>query len=658
MSRPAYLAELNAEQYAAVTTTAQNCLVLAGAGSGKTKTIVARAAYLIAQGIPAQNILILTFTRRAASEIVARVQQALGDQAKGLRASTFHTFCLYLLRRAPKTFGLNQFSIIDRDDQLLLFRLLRGKDSQGHLPKAKALCDLYSFARNTQRKLSDALALQLPEAVAFKDEIAEIMRQYQARKQARQYLDYDDLLAIVAGQFQHSAQVVNWFKQQCSALLIDEMQDTNPLQWALLQPLIGQIELFCVGDDAQSIYAFRGADFENIHQFAERVPNAQVLQLARNYRSTQEILDFSNWLLASSPIAYNKQLQAARGAGQAPQLHIFAHETAEANWLADDLKQRHHAGAAWSEHLVLLRSSYSARHVERALIAADIPYLFTGGVKLLESAHVKDLLSMLRVVVNPLDDLGWMRFLTLWNGVGDVGAAKLSAELMAMPDWDARCARLERHGKVSDLALLIFKQLDVLREQAEACIGLAFEALKDQLAENYQNQQWSRREQDFALVKQLAQKHLDLAEFLEAYVLEPISIADVQAQNNNDVVHLMTIHAAKGAEKPVCYVPHVAPNYYPHARAQGDFDQIEEERRVLYVALTRAQNELILTRHNFQTWSMPTVDTQGRTLASYFLNDVPTDLLDTRIHTEVEQTYATSASVSRQRVWTFDLDLD
>ena len=231
------------------------------------------------------------------------------------------------------------------------------------------------------------------------------MRQYQARKQARQYLDYDDLLAIVAAQLQQSPSLVQWLKSFCQTMLIDEMQDTNPLQWSLLQPLIGHIDLFCVGDDAQSIYAFRGADFENIHQFAVRLPDAQVLKLARNYRSTQEILDLSNWLLASSAIDYDKTLIAARGAGQKPQLHIFPHEFLEANWIADDLKARHRAGAAWSEHLLLLRSSYSARHVERALISAEIPYQFTGGVKLLESAHVKDLLSMLRVVVNPLDDL-------------------------------------------------------------------------------------------------------------------------------------------------------------------------------------------------------------------------------------------------------------
>ncbi len=652
-----FLHELNTEQYAAVTTSAANCLVLAGAGSGKTKTIVARAAYLIANGTPANQIQILTFTRRAASEIVARVEQALGAQAKGLRASTFHTFCVYLLRRAPNAFGLQHFSIIDRDDQMLMFRLLRGKDHHGHLPKARQLCDLYSFARNTQHKLSDALQQQLPDFLVFKDEIADIMRQYQQRKQARQYLDYDDLLAIVAVQLQNSPALLGWLKSFCTVMLIDEMQDTNPLQWTLLQPLIGHINLFCVGDDAQSIYAFRGADFENIHQFAQRVPHAQVLKLAKNYRSTQEILDLSNWLLAQSPIDYNKQLQAARGTGQQPQLHIFPHEMAEANWIAEDLQRRYRAGAAWNEHLVLLRSAYAARHLERALIASDIPYQFTGGVKLLESAHVKDLLSMLRVVVNPLDDLAWMRFLTLWNGVGDVGASKLSTELMTLADWDARCVRLERHGKVADIALLIFKQLDVLRNQAQACIGLAFDALKTQLAQNYQNQQWSRREQDFELVKQLAQKHADLAEFLEAYVLDPISIADVQAQDNSDVVNLMTIHAAKGAEKPVCYVPHVAPNMYPHARAQGDFAQIEEERRVLYVALTRAQNELIITRPNYQTWTLPSVDAEGRTLASYFFNDLPVQLVQNHVHAESMPSAAPRAP-SAKKVWTFDLDLD
>ena len=632
--------ELNPQQKRAATATAQNCLVLAGAGCGKTKTIVARAAYLIDQGLPAQQVQILTFTRRAASEIVTRVEQHMGAQAKGLRASTFHTFCMYLLRRNPKAFGLTQFSIIDRDDQLLMFRLLRGKDKGNVLPKAAELCDLYSYARNTQTKLSDALVEQLPQAIEYKTQIAELMKAYEQRKQERNFLDYDDILAIVAVHLQSSPELVNWVTGFCSALLVDEMQDTNPLQWALLQPLIGKVKLFCVGDDAQSIYGFRGADFENIHHFKERVPDAEVLTLEVNYRSTQGILDLSNWLLGQSPIEYGKHLQAYRGQGLKPQLHILSNEFEEANWIVQDLNQRHLQGAAWAEHMVLLRSGFSGRYLEGALIAANIPYRFIGGVKLLESAHVKDVLSLLRVSVNPQDDLAWMRFLTLWDGVGDVGASKLAQELIQLPDIEARCQRLERHGKVPQQAILILMQLDVLQQHVEACIGLALDALNEQLENNYKTKDWTRRVKDFDLVKQLARKHSSLGEFLEEYVLDPISVSEIDKTPDQDLVTLITIHSAKGAEQKVCYVPHVSPTQYPHARAQGDFDDVEEERRVLYVALTRAENELILTKQNLNLWSHDQYDELGRKIESYFLNDLPQDLVDVQIHRDIPRAYA------------------
>ncbi len=651
--------ELNPQQKQAATTTAQNCLVLAGAGCGKTKTIVARSAYLIDQGLPAQQIQILTFTRRAASEIVTRVEQHMGVQAKGLRASTFHTFCMYLLRRNPRAFGLTQFSIIDRDDQLLMFRLLRGKDKGNVLPKAAELCDLYSYARNTKTKLSDALLEQLPQAVEYKAQIAELMQAYEQRKQERNFLDYDDILSIVAVHLQNSAELVQWVTGFCSALLVDEMQDTNPLQWALLQPLVGKVKLFCVGDDAQSIYGFRGADFENIHHFKERVPDAQVLTLEMNYRSTQGILDLSNWLLAQSPIEYGKHLQAYRGKGLKPQLHILSNEFEEANWIIQDLNRRHMQGAAWAEHMVLLRSGFSGRYLEGALIAANIPYRFIGGVKLLESAHVKDVLSLLRVSVNPQDDLAWMRFLTLWDGVGDVGASKLAQELILLPDIEARCQRLERHGKVPQQAILILMQLDVLQQHVEACIGLALDALNEQLENNYKTKDWTRRVKDFDLVKQLARKHSSLGEFLEEYVLDPISVSEIDKTPDQDLVTLITIHSAKGAEQKVCYVPHVSPTQYPHARAQGDFDDVEEERRVLYVALTRAENELILTKQNLNLWAHDQYDELGRKIESYFLNDLPQHLVDTQIHRDIPRAYG-QASRSRSAAINlgFGIDLD
>ena len=662
MSLASLIDELNPQQKQAATTESQHSLVLAGAGCGKTKTIVARAAYLIDQGIPANQIQILTFTRRSASEIVARVELALGEQAKGLRASTFHTFCMYLLRRVPKAFGLEQFSIIDRDDQLMMFRLIRGKDDKknpNQLPKPQELCDLYSFARNTRQKLSDALEKQHPEHLAFKDQIAEIMKEYETRKRARSFLDYDDILAIVASALDQSDGLADYVASLCKHMLVDEMQDTNPLQWALLEPLKDKVSLFCVGDDAQSIYGFRGADFENIHHFKDRVPNAQVFKLEQNYRSTQEILDLSNWLLDQSEIQYNKRLDAHRGEGVKPRMHIFPNEFDEAKWIAIDIKERHYLqGRRWSDHMVLVRSSFAARHIEAACIAANVPYRFIGGMKLLETAHVKDLLSLLRVIANPLDDIAWMRFLTLWNGVGDVGASRLAQQLLLEPEFDLIFDKLEKFGRIPAETLLIMKQMTVLKQEVQACVSLGIQAIEAQLAENYKKD-WNRRQGDFELVKQLASKHTQLSEFLEEYVLDPVSISEIERQSDSDVVTLITIHSAKGTEQKVCYVVNVTPGQYPHARAQGDFNDVEEERRVLYVALTRAQNELILTKQNLSLWARDVIDEQGRKVESYFLNDLTRNLCSMETHHKPRQQTVKSALIERQSInLDFGINLD
>ena len=662
MSLASLIDELNPQQKQAATTESQHSLVLAGAGCGKTKTIVARAAYLIDQGIPANQIQILTFTRRSASEIVARVELALGEQAKGLRASTFHTFCMYLLRRVPKAFGLEQFSIIDRDDQLMMFRLIRGKDDKknpNQLPKPQELCDLYSFARNTRQKLSDALEKQHPEHLAFKDQIAEIMKEYETRKRARSFLDYDDILAIVASALDQSDGLADYVASLCKHMLVDEMQDTNPLQWALLEPLKDKVSLFCVGDDAQSIYGFRGADFENIHHFKDRVPNAQVFKLEQNYRSTQEILDLSNWLLDQSEIQYNKRLDAHRGEGVKPRMHIFPNEFDEAKWIAIDIKERHYLqGSKWSDHMVLVRSSFAARHIEAACIAANVPYRFIGGMKLLETAHVKDLLSLLRVIANPLDDIAWMRFLTLWNGVGDVGASRLAQQLLLEPEFDLIFDKLEKFGRIPAETLLIMKQMTVLKQEVQACVSLGIQAIEAQLAENYKKD-WNRRQGDFELLKQLASKHAQLSEFLEEYVLDPVSISEIERQSDSDVVTLITIHSAKGTEQKVCYVVNVTPGQYPHARAQGDFNDVEEERRVLYVALTRAQNELILTKQNLSLWARDVIDEQGRKVESYFLNDLTRNLCSMETHHKPRQQTVKSALIERQSInLDFGINLD
>ena len=364
-------------------------------------------------------------------------------------------------------------------------------------------------------------------------------------------------------------------------------------------------------------------------------------------------------MLDQSEIRYNKRLQAHRGDGIKPKMHIFPNEFDEAKWIAIDIKERHFLqGAPWSDHMVLVRSSFAARHIEAACIAASVPYRFIGGMKLLETAHVKVLRSLLRVIANPLDDIAWMRFLTLWNGVGDVGASKLAQQLLLEPTMDQVIEKLEKFGRLPEKTLLIMKQMDVLRHEVAACVGLGIEAIQEQLADNYKKD-WNRRQGDFQLVQQLAGKHAQLSEFLEEYVLDPVSISEIERQSDTDVVTLITIHSAKGTEQKVCYVANVTAGQYPHARAQGSFDDIEEERRVLYVALTRAQNELILTKQNFNLWARDTVDEQGRKLDSYFLNDLTRQLCTMETHQHTRQQTVKSALVERQGInLEFGIDLD
>ena len=423
---------LNKEQNSAATWEGGHVLILAGAGCGKTKTIIARAQFLIEYITTAERVQILTFTRKSASEIVERVKNKLGDKANNLKASTFHTWCMSLIRKSPDLFGCRGFSVIDRDDQLTLLRLTRSSSEKAKnplLPRPSDLCDIYSYGRNVGCSLRQAIELKAPESIDEFDEIAKIIRSYEDKKEARKYLDYDDILDVVATQFNNYPKILDWVSSNFTDLLIDEFQDTNPLQWKLISPLIPKLRLFCVGDDAQSIYGFRGADFESIHKFKEKVEGSTVLKLSVNYRSTQEILDLSNWLLSKSNLNYEKNLISDRGPGIVPRIETFTNEWEEASWIIDNLKENRSEGDRWDQNMILCRTAYSARAVEGALIESKIPYKFIGGRKLFESAHVKDVLSALRIIANPQDDLGWMRYLPLWGGVGDKTASDALSQI-------------------------------------------------------------------------------------------------------------------------------------------------------------------------------------------------------------------------------------
>ena len=638
MTIESLLAELNPRQKAAACVDRQHVLVLAGAGTGKTKTIVARAAYLIATGIPAHRIQIMAFTRRAAAEIVERVKMHLGEAAQGLNASTFHAWCMHLIHCAPQAFGCKGYSVIDDEDQQILFKMARGRKKGAGLPQAAQIHHLYSLARNTLKSLDATLQEHAPEAYKHKDFIANIMLGYEAKKKERRYLDYDDILDVVAHRLQSSVETRNWVASLYDHLLIDEMQDTNPLQWKLVSPLRHQVALYCVGDDAQSIYGFRGADFRNVHSFSSRVEGSVTLKLEDNYRSTQEILDISNWLLSKSPLGYEKKLSAIRGAGKKPSLQTFSNEFEEANWIGDDLLRRREEGADWRKHMILVRSVHAARALQSSLLAKAIPYSFIGGVKLLESAHVRDLLSVLRLIANPKDEIGWMRFLTLWKGVGDVTASSLIEKLMSVDDIDQCTNLMEGESKLPKRASTTVAVVAEFQNDVAKAVSKAFAALEESLAEKYKNQEWDKRLGDFAIVEKLAEKHSSILEFIEEYVLDPLYVTARRAAQDDDVVTVITIHSAKGTEREVCYVLNVSPQSYPLSYVLGNADKVEEERRVLYVALTRAKDELIVTRHcfmgygGFTSWARTEDSRQEEGPETYFLNSIPDNLFVQQVH--------------------------
>ena len=590
---------LNPQQKAAATWNGDHALVLAGAGCGKTKTIIARATHLIENETTPERVYILTFTRRAAQEIVERVNLSLGEKAFGLKASTFHTWCCKLLRRQPRLFGSEGFSVIDADDQLQLFKTARSGSpfaKLSGLPKPSRLRDIYSYTRNTCSSLRETLDGEGVDDKDIRRAAAQIMQEYERKKALRQYLDYDDILEIVAAQMEREPEVLNWIGSQYDEILIDEMQDTNPLQWRLIAPLLSKVRIFCVGDDAQSIYGFRGADFQNVHSFKDRVSNSTVLKLECNYRSTQGILDLANWLLAQSPLRYDKTLVGVRGAGEPPRFISLTNEWEEARWIVDDLLQHRSEGGEWSDNMVLTRSRFAARALQAALLERQIPYVFIGGQKLLESAHVRDVLSVLRVVANPFDEIGWMRYLTLWQGVGDRTASRVVQEILASNEPKQIQTILKKTSKLPKEAASLYGTLVAQTStNVASSLNKAFSSLCPLLETKYAKLNWEKRRGDFPAVSSLASKHSSILSFLEEYILDPVSTSEV-LPNGDDVLKLITVHSAKGTEANRCYVIGCSPGMAPSSRAVGDPDEIEEERRVFYVALTRARDELILTR--------------------------------------------------------------
>lgn len=622
--------ELNRQQQIAVEFDQGHVLVLAGAGTGKTRTIIARASHLIHRGVPPERILLLTFTRRAAREMTDRLGEMIGGASSRILAGTFHHYCLYSMRRMPSAFHIENATVIDREDQLQLIKLIRSEFKEKGTPflRASELLNLCSYARNTLQPIADYMDRHTDHAAGMAEKICRIFNAYDERKRKNRYLDYDDILFRFAEIMKDDA-VGDRLRGLYDHILVDEMQDTNPLQWQVLQGLRDPAKLFCVGDDAQSIYAFRGADFRNVHAFTSRVPNSTLLRLEENYRSTQGILDLSNWLLKSSPVKYGKTLHAVRKEQSQPVLMDFSSDLEEARWLVDDLKRRHESGVGWKNFMIITRTGYGARAVESYMVEADIPYQFIGGTSLLQTAHVKDLLSLVRAAANHHDELAWGRYLTLWPRIGDATAARLIRGMRREKSVPAAMDYLE--GALKGLVEILRGPRGVAEiwDDPTAVMKLASDFLSPLMEKRYEN--WRVRSRDFDLLVRLAGEHRSLSAFLEIYTLDPISVSSANRLGQDDMVTLTTVHSAKGTQASVCYLIRVEPGMYPHVRSMGSEDQLEEERRILYVAITRAKDELILTRtwHHY-SWSPVSFYGSGGQPArdiQYFLEAVPESLV-------------------------------
>ncbi len=623
---------LNDQQRLAAEFDRGHVLVLAGAGTGKTSTIVARVVHLIGLGVDPRRILLLTFTRRAAREMRHRLGEQIGTSSKHVPAGTFHNFCLQYLRRWPGLFGCEALSIIDRDDQLQLMKLARASvvGKVPAFPKLAELANYYSYARNTNRTIADYLKKFTDQTEESIERIGAVVGDYAKRKQQCRYFDYDDILHLFARQLHRSPVLREKIQSRYDHLLVDEMQDTNPLQWLILDGIRDPAKLFCVGDDAQSIYAFRGADFRNVHSFTDRVKGASVLKLEENYRSTQEILDLSNWLLGASSLQYDKHLTSARGAGAIPVRVELDDDRDEAEWIARDLLERHADGEPYRYHMILTRTAWAARSVEASMVENDIPYRFIGGTQLLQSAHVKDLLSLLRVVDNPADQLAWMRFLTMWPRIGEKSAATAIMQLVTYSDTKEIVDYLAKRFTGNPRLAESIQECRRCWDRPGSVVAAATDKLTPLLEKKYDD--WDRRERDLKLLRRLAEKHASVGEFLEAYTLDPITESEASNEDVDDLVTLITVHSAKGTEAPVCYLIGVQPGNYPHVRSIGEADQEEEERRVLYVAMTRAKDELILTgtvrsRGAYVPHHNRFYAAGAGTSQPYFLRDLPEGLV-------------------------------
>ncbi len=640
-----YAEELNAQQLAAVEAVDGPALVIAGAGSGKTRTLVYRVARLIDLGIPPSSILLLTFTRKAAQEMLERVGLLIGLRSQQVSGGTFHSVANLLLRRYGQPVGLESgFTILDRGDSEDLISLLRGQlglnDMGKRFPRKHTIAEMFGKTANTLESLEDIVLDEYSHFGNFLGELTKLQTAYESAKRQRQLVDYDDLLVkllelLVVDEYSRET-----ISQAFRYILVDEYQDTNRLQASLVRNLAATHQnVMVVGDDSQSIYAFRGATFRNIMEFPDLFPGTTIYKLEENYRSTQPILQLANKLIAAAPERYSKTLFTRQEEGPLPTLVQAMGENAQSRFIGQKILELREEGIALDEIAVLFRSSFHAFDLELELTRRNLPFIKRGGFKFIETAHVKDLLAHLRVIHNPLDTVSWNRLLLLLEGVGPKKAKDLIAQI------------LQAHGSYEGLKHSTGRSAVGLRHLASTLDELTEEPLSPavllgEMLEYYlpllkdQYDDYPKRIRDLEHLSVMAERYPDLNQFLADLTLEPPneSVSDVEAPDHDDErLILSTIHSAKGLEWRCVFVIWLVDGRFPSAYSFSTPEELEEERRLLYVAITRAKQHLFLT-YPINVYDKMT----GAVLSkpSRYLDHIPPSHFETWNLVEEDQTYS------------------
>ncbi|MDH5669424.1 MAG: ATP-dependent helicase [Nitrospira sp.] len=629
-----YQAALNSQQLAAVTAGEGPSLVIAGAGSGKTRTLVYRVAYLIDSGIDPSNILLLTFTRKSAQEMLSRAGDLIGARSQRVCGGTFHSVANMLLRRYGRSIGVEPgFTILDRGDAEDLIALCRAQlglnDKGKRFPRKGTVMEILSKSENTLRGLDDIVLEEFAHFADHLEDLTRLQQAYQSAKRQKQLLDYDDLLVMLRRLLESDESARAAISRQYRYILVDEYQDTNRLQAEVIRRLAStHNNVMVVGDDSQSIYAFRGATFKNIMEFPTLFSNATIYKLEENYRSTQPILSLANCIIEEATEKYTKRLFTRKIDGPLPSLVEAAGENAQSRFIAQKILELREEGVPLSEVAVLFRSSFHSFDLEIELSRAGLPFIKRGGVKFIETAHVKDLLAHVRVIANPLDTVSWHRVLMLVEGVGPKKAQDLLAAIVKVGrPFDVLRGVSGRSGQGLKSLANALEGLSGAGDQSPAeQVSHIYEYYLPMLKEQYDD--YPKRIRDLDHLHTIAEGYPVINEFLADLALEPPdgSAVDVDAPDRDDErLVLSTIHSAKGLEWQCVFIIWVVDGRFPSAYSFLSDDDLEEERRLFYVSVTRAK------RYVFMTYPINVYDKASGMLLSKptrFLDHVSSDLLD------------------------------